>query len=116
MVCRNRRPAGIRRIDFETPHLTTTLFIGIPLLLHAVVPLSVITTATAGVPTPSVTFPKWKVVIPAGVYTGLFSARVKIPARAGSVGAVGVYLPKSNSAWGFFPGTTVGGRIQLTQP
>ena len=28
----------------------------------------------------------------------------------------GIYLPKSNSAWGYFPGTTLGGRIELTQP
>ena len=32
------------------------------------------------------------------------------------VGGSCVYLPKSNSAWGFFPGTSVGGRIELTIP
>jgi hypothetical protein len=79
-------------------------------------PLSMNTTATAGVPVPSVAFPSWKVVSIRGVSTGTFSARVKNPANTRTVGATGVYLPKSNSAWGYFPGTTVGGRIQLTQP
>ena len=79
-------------------------------------PLIVNTTATAGVPTPSVAFPSWKVVFSRGVSTGLFTVRVKIPAKAALVDATGVYLPKSNSAWGYFPGTTVGGRIELTQP
>ena len=79
-------------------------------------PLIVNTTATAGVPTPSVAFPNWKVVSIRGVSTGTFSARVKNPANTRTVGATGVYLPKSNSAWGYFPGTTEGGRIEITQP
>ncbi|HEV7403602.1 MAG TPA: hypothetical protein VGO11_11770, partial [Chthoniobacteraceae bacterium] len=45
---------------------------------------------------------------------GIFSARVKVPGLPLPVAGAGVYLPKSNSAWGFFPGTTEGGRIELT--
>jgi hypothetical protein len=41
---------------------------------------------------------------------------VKDPARSKKVIGSGIYLPKTNSAWGYFPGATVGGRIQLTQP
>jgi hypothetical protein len=45
---------------------------------------------------------------------GIFSARVDIPDVHILAYGAGVYLPKSHSAWGFFPGTTVGGRIELT--
>lgn len=46
---------------------------------------------------------------------GIFLAGLKIPGR-GSVRGRGVYLPKSQTAWGLFSGTTVGGRIVLSVP
>ena len=78
--------------------------------------LVVATTATDGLPLASVAFPGWKVSLSRAGRTGLFAAKVKDPARARAVTGGGVYLPKSNSAWGYFPGTSEGGRIQLTQP
>ena len=48
--------------------------------------------------------------------TGTFRAKIKDPARSLPVNASGIYLPKTNTAWGYFPGTTVGGSITLTQP
>ena len=47
---------------------------------------------------------------------GKFSAKVTVPTLTKPVSAKGIYLPKSNRAWGFFPGTTVGGSIELTVP
>lgn len=48
--------------------------------------------------------------------TGTFKAKVTVPGIAKPVTGSGVYLPKSRTAWGFFPGTTVGGSIELTVP
>lgn len=48
--------------------------------------------------------------------TGLFSAKVTVPGVTKPVSGKGLYLPKSNRAWGFFPGLTVGGSIELTVP
>jgi CSLREA domain-containing protein len=68
-------------------------------------------TVTAGRPTvPTGTLRSW-LTYP---NLGIFGARVKVPGLPIPVYGAGVYLPKSNSAWGFFPGTTVGGRIELT--
>jgi hypothetical protein len=47
---------------------------------------------------------------------GRFSATVAVPGITKPVKGRGLYLPKTNSAWGFFPGTTVGGSIELTVP
>ncbi|MEQ1861304.1 MAG: DUF4394 domain-containing protein [Chthoniobacteraceae bacterium] len=47
---------------------------------------------------------------------GKFSATVTVPGITKPVKGSGLYLPKSSSAWGFFPGTTVGGSINLTVP
>jgi hypothetical protein len=47
---------------------------------------------------------------------GKFTAKVTVPAITKPVKGSGLYLPKSNRAWGFFPGKTVGGRIELTVP
>jgi hypothetical protein len=44
---------------------------------------------------------------------GKFTAKVGVPGIAKPVTGSGLYLPKSQMAWGFFPGKTVGGRIQL---
>jgi hypothetical protein len=51
---------------------------------------------------------------------GQFRVKVQVPGIAKAVAGQGLYLPKSNRAWGYFPGTTIGGRIELrtqaTQP
>ena len=69
-------------------------------------------TITAGKPTVNALVPAWT----AFPLKGTFTAKVKTPANARTVTGSGIYLPKSNSAWGFFPGTTLGGRMVLTQP
>jgi hypothetical protein len=67
-------------------------------------------TVTAGRPTvPAGSLRSW-VTYP---NLGIFLARVKVPGLGIPVPGGGVYLPKSHRAWGFFPGTTVGGRIEL---
>lgn len=71
-------------------------------------------TITGGIPTvPAGALRAWSVVTPA---SGRFSAKVLVPGLASPVNGGGVYLPKSNEAWGFFRGRTVGGRIELTMP
>ena len=50
------------------------------------------------------------------VKVGKFNATVALPGVIKPVKGSGLYLPKSHSAWGFFPGKTVGGRIELTVP
>lgn len=47
---------------------------------------------------------------------GKFSAKVTVPTLTKPVSGKGLYLPKAGIAWGFFPGTTVGGRIRLVLP
>lgn len=47
---------------------------------------------------------------------GQFRAKVLAPGIPKPVFGNGLYLPKSNSAWGFFPGLSVGGRIELQGP
>ena len=69
-------------------------------------------TITAGKPTVNALVPAWT----AFPLKGTFTAKIKTPANPRTVTGSGIYLPKSNSAWGFFPGTTLGGRILLTQP
>jgi hypothetical protein len=70
------------------------------------------TSVTAGAPAKTALVPSWV----ASPMKGTFVAQVKDPARTRGVTASGIYLPKSNSAWGFFRGTTVGGRIELSVP
>ena len=65
-------------------------------------------TITAGKPTLGPVVTLWK----ATTSTGLFAVKVKNTPGVGG----GIYLPKSQTAWGYFHGTTVGGRIELTQP
>lgn len=72
---------------------------------------SIASTITAGSPAANALVTFWRV----RATKGSFTAIVKDPARTKAVGARGIYLPKSNSAWGYFPGTSVGGRIELTQ-
>ncbi len=45
---------------------------------------------------------------------GTFTARLKPAGATAVVKATGIYLPKTNSAWGFFPGLTVGGQVEVT--
>ncbi len=71
-------------------------------------------TIAAGIPpVPTGSLRAWTAAAPA---TGRFAAKVLIPGSASPVNGNGIYLPKSNSAWGFFRGRTVGGRIELTVP
>ncbi len=72
---------------------------------------SAMTIVTNGKPS----FPALNIVrtwVPNTTY-GTFTIGVKDPARTAIQAGSGVYLPKSRSAWGYFPGTTVGGRVQL---
>jgi hypothetical protein len=66
---------------------------------------------TGGIPTlPAGSLVGWAGVRPT---IGKFSIRVKAPGATRPVAGVGLYLPKSHSAWGYFPGLTEGGRLQL---
>jgi hypothetical protein len=47
---------------------------------------------------------------------GIFLAGVEIAPNRALVLGRGVYLPKSKSAWGYFPGTQIGGRLVLDVP
>jgi hypothetical protein len=71
-------------------------------------------TVTDGAPAPfSGSLAGWG-VLPAEV--GKFLPRVHVPGMSRPSGGSGIYLPKSNRAWGYFQRTTVGGRIELTVP
>ena len=75
-------------------------------------PISTAIIAANGQPSAaSVLVPRWIVNASAGT----FVPQVKNAANR-RVNGAGIYLPKSNRAWGYFPGTTVGGRIELTVP
>ena len=67
---------------------------------------------TAGKPKTTPIMGKWV----AEPTKGTFTPTVRTPARPTGTSGTGIYLPKSNSAWGYFPGVTLGGRIELTQP
>ena len=71
-------------------------------------------TAIAG--TPAV--PDGSVLAWTNVYstTGTFVVRIRPPGVKIPVSGEGLYLPKSHRAWGLFPGTTEGGRLELTVP
>jgi hypothetical protein len=70
-------------------------------------------TVTGGVPTVAGSLTAWTGV---KAKKGLFKALVNVPGAAQPAKGSGIYLPKSNSAFGYFPGVSVGGRIQLTVP
>jgi hypothetical protein len=71
-------------------------------------------TIAAGVPTvPTGALKAWTGVTQR---TGTFTTKITVPSIARPVTGRGVYLPKSDRAWGWFPGNTVGGRIELTVP
>jgi hypothetical protein len=73
-----------------------------------------VTVNAKGIPTvPIGSLKTWTGVAPK---VGKFTAKVLVPGIAKQVKGSGVYLPKSNRAWGYFPGKTVGGRIELTVP
>lgn len=72
-----------------------------------------VTVSARGVPNLSALVPKWTA---AAAKVGTFTASLRLPEATKNVTATGVYLPKSKTAWGYFPGTTEGGRIELTAP
>jgi hypothetical protein len=45
--------------------------------------------------------------------TGIFTITVTLPGVTKPVKGSGIYLQKSGRAWGFFPGTTLGGRVEV---
>ena len=47
------------------------------------------------------------------VARGTFRSALFTPIRSSRVSCAGIYLPKSHSAWGFFKGNTVGGRLDM---
>ena len=67
------------------------------------------TVITAGKPSVSPLVAGWAVY----PLQGTFSPSIKTPVHPRGAGGRGIYLPKSNSAWGYFPGITLGGRIEL---
>lgn len=70
-------------------------------------------TVSAGIPTVATsTLKSWT----ANAKKGTFAVKVFVPGITKPVAGKGLYLPKSGSAWGFFPGTTEGGRIELVVP
>ncbi|MEK0450654.1 MAG: hypothetical protein RL088_2922 [Verrucomicrobiota bacterium] len=74
--------------------------------------VTVATTATAGrvvLPAPGVT--SWT-----ALSNGTFTAKITHPLFTAPIVAKGIYMPKSNTAWGVFSGTTIGGRIEVMQP
>jgi hypothetical protein len=72
-----------------------------------------IVTVTAGVPALVGSLKAWTGV---KAKVGRFSAKVEVPAFPKPVKGAGLYLPKSARAWGYFPGKTDGGRIDLVFP
>ena len=66
-------------------------------------------TVTDGKPALEAFVPAWTTFASKGTFTN----RIKAPNKPAQTGS-GIYLPKSNSAWGFFLGKTRGGRIELT--
>jgi len=69
---------------------------------------------TKGIPAvPTGSLKTWTGV---NIKVGKFSATVAVPTVAKPVKGSGLYLPKSGQAWGYFPGTSVGGLIQLIVP
>lgn len=74
-------------------------------------PVSVLSGIPSNTPTGSIL--AWASVNRAA---GTFFVRVRLPGAVTTVIGQGVYLPKSRSAWGQFPGTTEGGRIEMVVP
>jgi len=73
----------------------------------------VVIPATGIPPVPTGALTSWTGVT---MKAGKFSGKVTVPGVVKPVVGKGLYLPKSNRAWGFFPGTTVGGSNELTVP
>ena len=73
---------------------------------------------TGGIPAlPTGSLVTWKGPSKKGTSsTGLFSVTVTIPGVTKPVKGSGIYLQKSGRAWGYFPGTTLGGRVELSVP
>jgi hypothetical protein len=73
---------------------------------------------TGGIPAvPTGSLVTWKGPTKKGTSpTGIFSVTVTVPGVAKPVKGSGLYLQKSGRAWGYFPGTTLGGRVELSVP
>lgn len=68
---------------------------------------------TAGIPkVPTLGLTGWSSV---RLTAGQFRAKIVV-AGARAVSGQGLYLPKSKTAWGYFPGTTLGGKIEVVTP
>ncbi len=68
------------------------------------------TTVTNGLVAPADELRRFKTFFSNGVFLATLSHSDLDQARKGR----GVFLPKSNSAWGYFPGSTEGGKIELS--
>ena len=73
-------------------------------------PINTTTVAVAGKPTSKPTIAVW-VAYP---LSGTCFVTIKHPAFPAGARGSGIYIQKTNSAWGYFKGTTVGGRLDLT--
>ncbi len=67
------------------------------------------TTASGGRPTLTPLIRTWNV----DVTRGTFRSFLYTPIRSSRISCSGIYLPKSQSAWGYFKGNTVGGRLDM---
>jgi len=72
-----------------------------------------VTISTKGIPTLTGSLKSWTGV---AQKVGKFNVTVQIPGTTKLVKGSGLYLPKNQTAWGYFPGTTKGGGIQVTVP
>ncbi len=73
-------------------------------------PSFISTTATRGKLSATPEILSWT----ANARTGVFSAKVKPDSSGSAVRAAGVYLQKTNTAWGLFSGATVGGTVEVS--
>ena len=67
------------------------------------------TTASGGRPTLTPLIRTWNV----DTTRGTFRSFLYTPIRSSRINCSGIYLPKSQSAWGYFKGNTVGGRLDM---
>jgi hypothetical protein len=73
-------------------------------------PIVIATTANRGIVANKAELSRWT------LFDGIFGVDIKHPGMPAPVHGTGVFLQKTNTAWGYFPGVTVGGRIELTVP
>jgi hypothetical protein len=73
-------------------------------------------TASGGFVTPVGPLVRWMDRPNATPGRSAFSAFVRLPGATRNVTATGLYLPKSRRAVAYFPGTTVGGFLEVFTP